>query len=90
MCFFLGGYSGYFDQEHGVNVAVVRQIGLLSLILDTWMTPHEQQGDMLCFLSVVALLSSFWHQMKFFPLVKERLCGSKKCHHGLHGQHSGE
>lgn len=32
---------------------------------------------MLCFLSVVALLSSFRNQMKFFPLVKEQLCGSE-------------
>lgn len=30
-----------------------------------------------CFLSVVTLLSSFRHQMKFFPLVKDRLCGSE-------------
>lgn len=34
-----------------VNVAILTQIGLLSPP-DTWKTPHEPYGDMLCFLSM--------------------------------------
>lgn len=39
---------------NGVNVAVLNQIGLPSL-LDIWLTPWDQLGDMLCLSSLIVL-----------------------------------
>lgn len=34
-------------KKHGVSLGVLSQIGVLGP-LDTWMTPHMQDGDMSC------------------------------------------
>lgn len=61
-------------KKHGVNVAFLNQSGLLSRPY-SWMTPHSQYGDTLCFSCVVyftlgSLATAAIHWLEFSPFVR--------------------
>ena len=54
------------------------------MLVDTWMTPHEQQGGMFCFFSVVLLTSEeevTLAETLFTPETPEVQCGLKHFTH---------
>lgn len=76
--------SGYFGQKIGVNVSISRQIGL-PYLPDTWMTIHEQYGDILCFSFVLfvfifdcmATVNFLWVDLFLFVKLQNGYMNSK-------------
>lgn len=92
ICHIPGGYSGHFGSKHGVNTAVLYQMGQPSL-WDTSMTSQEQDGDIICVLPVFFfacfLCWSSLNRLAFSGVLsreaKECFLWIRKCHKGLHG-----